>query len=109
MTQRVLDQVADLMTKKKVHGLKSEIVKLSIERLESIFTHDYPDLANRATDEWKKAYRSGRDHRREKNIDIAEDLRKDVLKVIRKWSKIDVNLREDKIQEIKDILIRDRD
>ncbi len=106
MTQRVLDQIANLIQRVRAHGLGSEHVESSFVRLESLFAEDYPRLFDMQTQSYGTGFEDGEKKQKGKGKASTVKLKNDVAALIRGWEK-DLKTRDERIKEINDLPVDD--
>ena len=106
MTQRVLDQIGDLIQRVRAHGLGSDFVESSFARLESHFAEDYPKLYEMQTQSYGTGFEEGKKEQKGKGRITTTKLKDDVIDLVKDWE-VDGPVRQDKINKVRNLPVDD--
>ena len=106
MTQRVLDQIGDLVHKARAHGLDSDAAQSSFNRLESLFSEDYPKLHDMQTQSYVTGFEEGMKEQTGRGKDTTNKLKDDVVDLVKDWEP-DKKTREERIKKVRDLPVDD--
>ncbi len=102
MTQRVLDQIGDMIHRVRAHGLNSTIVGSSFNRLESLFAEDYPRLYDMQSQSYGTGFEEGKKEQKGKSKEATSKLKEDVVDLVKDWE-VDGPVRQDKIKKVRNL------